>query len=295
MTVNTTIAPASSRITINNRDMSVVEYGGQRVVTLAMIDEVHQRPEGTAGRNFRENRTRFVEGEDYVSVRADEIRRNKIYEISANTHRDITLFTESGYLMLVKSFTDDLAWQVQRQLVRSYFRNAPATPQPATIIPPEAVALYQTLTNVGMTAHGMTRKRAVTFANEAVVERYGIDFMGMMGIPKAVGVMRDLESVEPTSQFPEVLEALASTFGVGGKRFTTARIITHRDTRGIIDRVLGDHIRDRDGYLCARRLGKYLLNNCARREGGICLVSPGLGRDKVRLWAIDRFAQEAAR
>lgn len=34
---------------------------------------------------------------------------------------DITLLTESGYLMLVKSFTDDLAWQVQRQLVKFYF------------------------------------------------------------------------------------------------------------------------------------------------------------------------------
>lgn len=30
--------------------------------------------------------------------------------------------TESGYLMLAKSFTDDLAWQVQRELVNFYFR-----------------------------------------------------------------------------------------------------------------------------------------------------------------------------
>lgn len=37
-------------------------------------------------------------------------------------HGDVTLLTESGYLMLVKSFTDDLAWDVQRQLVNSYFR-----------------------------------------------------------------------------------------------------------------------------------------------------------------------------
>lgn len=35
---------------------------------------------------------------------------------------DVTLLTESGYLMLVKSFTDELAWNVQRQLVKSYFR-----------------------------------------------------------------------------------------------------------------------------------------------------------------------------
>ncbi|WP_217807258.1 hypothetical protein [Methylomagnum ishizawai] len=32
------------------------------------------------------------------------------------------VLTETGYLMLVKSFTDDLAWQVQRQLVKVYFR-----------------------------------------------------------------------------------------------------------------------------------------------------------------------------
>ena len=32
------------------------------------------------------------------------------------------LITETGYLMLVKSFTDDLSWEVQRQLVQSYFK-----------------------------------------------------------------------------------------------------------------------------------------------------------------------------
>lgn len=35
---------------------------------------------------------------------------------------DITLITESGYLMLVKSFTDDLAWTVQRALIKTYFK-----------------------------------------------------------------------------------------------------------------------------------------------------------------------------
>ncbi|ECF6721562.1 ORF6N domain-containing protein, partial [Salmonella enterica subsp. enterica] len=35
-------------VTINNKQLPEVEYRGQRVVTLKMIDEVHQRPEGTA-------------------------------------------------------------------------------------------------------------------------------------------------------------------------------------------------------------------------------------------------------
>lgn len=61
-----------------------------------------------------------------------DIISNVIKDINANfeprkKHKggfngDITLITESGYLMLVKSFTDDLAWDVQRQLVNTYFR-----------------------------------------------------------------------------------------------------------------------------------------------------------------------------
>ncbi len=36
--------------------------------------------------------------------------------------RGLTLLTESGYLLLVKSFTDDISWKIQKQLVASYFR-----------------------------------------------------------------------------------------------------------------------------------------------------------------------------
>ncbi|MDE9455461.1 ORF6N domain-containing protein [Xenorhabdus bovienii] len=109
-------------ITINKTQMPVVEYQGQRVVTFSMIDQVHARPEGTAGRNFRENRSRLIEGDDYFTICSDEIRRRKICSISPMARGDIHLVTESGYLMLVKSFTDDLAWLVQRELVNSYFR-----------------------------------------------------------------------------------------------------------------------------------------------------------------------------
>lgn len=109
-------------ITINGYELPVKDYNEQRVVTFKDIDLVHGRPEGTAKRNFTENKQRFIDGIDYFKVCADEIRTNKICDISNKTHSDIILITESGYLMLVKSFTDDLAWRVQRQLVNSYFR-----------------------------------------------------------------------------------------------------------------------------------------------------------------------------
>ncbi|HFQ8052606.1 TPA: ORF6N domain-containing protein [Pseudomonas putida] len=114
-------------VTIHNSQLPVVEYRGQRVVTLAMIDLAHERPEGTAGRNFREHRERLIAGEDYFQVGSDEIRRNNPGAIPDSLRRnDVVLLTEQGYLMLVKSLTDDLAWTVQRQLVSNYFRPAPA-------------------------------------------------------------------------------------------------------------------------------------------------------------------------
>lgn len=112
-----------SSIVINNTSLQVIEYMGKRVVTLAQVDSVHGRPEGTAGRNFREHKHRLIEGDDYFVVSADEIRRNNPGAIpDALRRNDVILLAEPGYLMLVKSFTDDLAWSVQRQLTNNYFR-----------------------------------------------------------------------------------------------------------------------------------------------------------------------------
>ena len=109
-------------IKINQTDVAVKEYHGQRVVTFKDIDACHGRPDGTARRRFNDNKRHFVERTDYFVRNPDEAQRE--YGITAPN--GLNLITESGYLMLVKSFTDDLAWDVQRQLVNSYFRKGPA-------------------------------------------------------------------------------------------------------------------------------------------------------------------------
>lgn len=116
-------------ITINDKQIRIKEYKGQRVVTFKDIDEVHQRPEGTARRNFNENKHRFIEGIDYFVRNSYEAKE----EFGITAPNGLVLITESGYLMLVKSFTDDLSWQVQRQLVNTYFR-AKELVQPMTQI-----------------------------------------------------------------------------------------------------------------------------------------------------------------
>lgn len=112
---------------IGKSDIAVKEYNGQRVVTFKDIDTVHQRAEGTARKRFSDNRERFIEGEDFFVVtpqnlenaRMSEKRTSGIEEVNP---RGTVFLTEQGYLMLVKSFTDDLAWDVQRKLVSSYFK-----------------------------------------------------------------------------------------------------------------------------------------------------------------------------
>ena len=111
---------APSRIEIAGQDMQMVEYHGRRVVTFAMIDRLHQRPSGTAKKRFNENKSRLAAGEDFYLVDYAQRSVLRTFEIEVPP-RGLTLLTLSGYLLLVKAFSDDLAWNVQRRLVSSYF------------------------------------------------------------------------------------------------------------------------------------------------------------------------------
>ncbi|MBF0148253.1 MAG: ORF6N domain-containing protein [Magnetococcales bacterium] len=115
-------------ITVGEATVPILEYQGKRFVTFAMVDRVHQRPGGTAKRNFHENRNRFVDGEDFIKATRDEFRTDlwESFGFSKFAPSGI-LLSQSGYLMLVKSFTDDLAWKVQRELVNRYFQTVPTS------------------------------------------------------------------------------------------------------------------------------------------------------------------------
>lgn len=89
------------------------EYNGQPVVTFRDIDVIHQKPEGSARKRFNENKKRFIEGVDYfTATRPDS---------GHPPYQGQKLLTQTGYLMIVKSFTDDLSWAIQRELVNGYF------------------------------------------------------------------------------------------------------------------------------------------------------------------------------
>lgn len=80
----------SNAVEVNNKAVFIREYKNQRVLTFKDIDMVHERVEGTAKRNFIENRDRFIEGIDYFLLKQSDFKRDEIrsFEIP---NRGITL------------------------------------------------------------------------------------------------------------------------------------------------------------------------------------------------------------
>ncbi|WP_106762818.1 ORF6N domain-containing protein [Pseudoruminococcus massiliensis] len=63
------------------------------------MDQCHGRPNGTARKRFNDNKAHFIEGVDYFVRKTDEAAT----EYGVIAPNGLTLITESGYLMLVKS------------------------------------------------------------------------------------------------------------------------------------------------------------------------------------------------
>lgn len=107
------------------RELPIREYRGQRVVSAQSIADLHGRETREVGYIFERNQKHFAESQDFFRIaRGDAKSTSDAFAdlFTSPRQTDAYLFTESGYLMLVKSFTDDLAWEVQRQLVNGYFR-----------------------------------------------------------------------------------------------------------------------------------------------------------------------------
>lgn len=114
-------ARIGNTVSIVGTDIQQITYKGDPVVTFAMVDEVHQRPSGTARRNFNDNRERFVEGADFIELTSDEIRTMSEAGVFPPRTARGTILTKRGYLKLTKPMNDDRAWQVQGEMIDRYF------------------------------------------------------------------------------------------------------------------------------------------------------------------------------
>lgn len=114
-------------VKINEDEIVVKEYENQRIVTAWDIAKVHKREVKTINQSFKLVKDKMIENEDYFIIEKSEKLRSENLTLknlwdNAPAAKEIILFSESGYLMLVKTFTDDLSWDIQRQLVKGYFK-----------------------------------------------------------------------------------------------------------------------------------------------------------------------------
>ena len=118
-------------VTINNHDVGIREYEGQRVVTFEMIEKLHERFDGTARKRFNENKKHFMHGKHFYLLKNEEAQQFLIkfanpfngLTKNANKVRSLVLLTLKGYLHLVKAFNDDLSWKIHDELIDGYFVN----------------------------------------------------------------------------------------------------------------------------------------------------------------------------
>lgn len=124
-------------VCIVEQPLEIKEWQGQRVITFKDVDKVHQRKDGTASKNFKNNRKHFISNIDYFQITRKEFGVNfsPNSKLEGNPNLTVILLTESGYLMLAKSLTDDLAWDVQRALVNNYFRGRQPVQQQLPVPP----------------------------------------------------------------------------------------------------------------------------------------------------------------
>ena len=113
-----------NKIIIFNKEIEIKEYNDERVITAYDIAELHGRDVKVINQQFNNNRNKFVENEDYFVANKNLIHKLKSLTLVNNLQnlKEIILFTDTGYLLLTKTFNDELSWKIQRELVKAYFK-----------------------------------------------------------------------------------------------------------------------------------------------------------------------------
>jgi len=191
-------------VEIEGKEVERIEYKNQHVVTYKTIDHLHDRPEGTAKRTFSKHRDRFEMGYHYFEVPYEEWSQipavRFTYAEETGQRNPINLFTEAGYLLLVKPFRDDRAWRVQDRLIKYYFAAK-------KMIHEEKIASFTPLAREFYNAKrlavhmGLPKQEAVWQANEAVKKLFGHDCARLIGAEAYVFPPSPKAPADPVAEF----------------------------------------------------------------------------------------------
>lgn len=129
MAMKTELTPVAAR------DLQIIEYRGQRVVTTEQLAAGYGTDMENIRRNFNRNKSRFVEGKHYFQISGTELENLRVSYSPAqisNKTRSLTLWTERGAANHAKMLETDQAWGYHEDLVEFYFTQRDAIAAPST-------------------------------------------------------------------------------------------------------------------------------------------------------------------
>ncbi|EJO48744.1 ORF6N domain-containing protein [Enterobacter sp. SST3] len=129
MAMKTELTPVAAR------DLQIIEYRGQRVVTTEQLAAGYGTDMENIRRNFNRNKSRFVEGKHYFQISGTELENLRVSFSPAqisNKTRSLTLWTERGAANHAKMLETDQAWGYHEDLVEFYFTQRDAIAAPST-------------------------------------------------------------------------------------------------------------------------------------------------------------------
>lgn len=142
----------TKEIDINGKVYEQIIYKDEPVVTFPMLEKLHGRSHESIRTNFQRNKERFFDGKDFFQLPYEEwkevlnptkswvqtgendhlkgtkcpLQDGSESENSASSNHGgrrghMIFLTQFGYLKLIKTFNDDLAWDIYIQVVEFYF------------------------------------------------------------------------------------------------------------------------------------------------------------------------------
>ncbi|WP_270840420.1 ORF6N domain-containing protein [Enterobacter kobei] len=129
MAMKTELAPVAAR------DLQIVEYRGQRVVTTEQLAAGYSTDIVNIKMNYSRNAARFAEGKHFFKVTGEELANLRVtfsYLQISNKTRSLMLWTERGAANHAKMLETDQAWGYHEDLVEFYFTQRDAIAAPST-------------------------------------------------------------------------------------------------------------------------------------------------------------------
>lgn len=130
------MAKKTELMAVEAKDLQIVEYRGQRVVTTEQMAAGYGATEQMITNNFNRNKSRFVEGKHYFKLSGGEVEilRNSFSGVQISPKaRTLTLWTERGAANHAKILETDQSWDFYNEMAEYYFTRREALPAPADL------------------------------------------------------------------------------------------------------------------------------------------------------------------